>query len=323
NKNVRTFSNKGLSRESPDNVWLMKMVEETFSYLNISNINSVEVQKDGECGFACLTDPLCFSYNLEASVSKTGTRVCELLPSDKYNNSDKVFISQRFHHYRIQTPCSKGPCQNNGTCVAQYKKNSYVCVCKNGFEGKDCETGVKWRSSILRDNVFYQSHLNQFLTPAVGSHPQWLLCYRASFHDWHVHTFHNNCDGKRNTVTIVEAGQYVFGGYTDIPWESSGGWTSTPNAFLFSLHNTEGLAPFKSVVKMPNKAMYRCSSCGPMFGPGPDIYIADNAAINSNSEANFGYNNGYSVPSGVQNKETLLAGSHLFTPDEWEVFYLG
>ena len=101
-KNVRTFSNKGLSRESSDNVWLMNMVEETFSYLNISKINSVEVQKDGECGFACLTDPLCFSYNLEASVSKTGTRVCGLLPSGKYNNSDKVLISQRFHHYRIQ-----------------------------------------------------------------------------------------------------------------------------------------------------------------------------------------------------------------------------
>ena len=83
-------------------MWLMNMVEETFSYLNISKINSAEVKNDGECPFACLKEPMCFSYNLEASASKTGTRVCELLPSDKYNNSDEVIISQKFHHYSIQ-----------------------------------------------------------------------------------------------------------------------------------------------------------------------------------------------------------------------------
>lgn len=62
-ENVRTFSNKGLSRESSDNVRLMKMVEKHFP---ISEMNSFEVQTNGECGFACLTEPFCFSYNLEA-----------------------------------------------------------------------------------------------------------------------------------------------------------------------------------------------------------------------------------------------------------------
>ena len=99
---VRIFSNKGLHRESSDEMWMMNIVEETFSYLNISKVNSAEVQNNGECAFACLNEPMCFSYNLEASASKTGTRVCELLPSDKYNNSDKVIISQKFHHYSIQ-----------------------------------------------------------------------------------------------------------------------------------------------------------------------------------------------------------------------------
>ena len=99
---VRTFSNIGLYREYSDEMWLMNMVEETFSYLNISKINSTEVQNNGECAFACLKEPMCFSYNLEASASKTGTRVCELLPSDKYNNSDEVIISQKFNHYSIQ-----------------------------------------------------------------------------------------------------------------------------------------------------------------------------------------------------------------------------
>ena len=101
-KKARTFSNIGLYRESSDEMWLMNMVEETFSYLNITKINSAEVQNNGDCAFACLNEPMCFSYNLEARASKTGTRVCELLPSDKYNNSDEVIISQKFHHYSIQ-----------------------------------------------------------------------------------------------------------------------------------------------------------------------------------------------------------------------------
>ena len=73
-------------------------------------------------------------------------------------------------------------------------------------------------SAIIGGNAFYKNQLNQFLTPAVGSHPQWVLCYRASSYGWRISTFHSRCDGKRNTVTIIKTGQYVFGGYTDIPW---------------------------------------------------------------------------------------------------------
>ena len=76
-----------------------------------------------------------------------------------------------------------------------------------------------WKNSpILRGNAFYKSRLHEFLTPAVGSNPRWVLCYRASTHGWAASTFHSRCDGKLDTVTIIKTGQYVFGGYTDIPW---------------------------------------------------------------------------------------------------------
>ena len=102
---------------------------------------------------------------------------------------------------------------------------------------------------------------------------------------------------------------------------TSGGYASTSNAFIFSLRNKEGLGPFKSMVTRPSNAIYRTSSYGPAFGGGHDINIANNANSNTNSHTYFG--NSYSVPSGVQDKYTILAGTNKFTPDEVEVFYLG
>ena len=79
-------------------------------------------------------------------------------------------------------------------------------------------TGGLSFSTIIGGDVSYQSRLSQFLTSAVGLNPRWVLCYRASTHGWDVSTFHSRCDGKRDPVTIIKKGQYVFGGYTDIPW---------------------------------------------------------------------------------------------------------
>ena len=99
---VDPFFFKGLNRDSSEDVLLMMMVEETFSYLNIKKIISAQVEDGDECGFACAANPKCLSCNLEASISVTGTRRCELLPSDKYNNSDKFSKNDnKFHHYSI------------------------------------------------------------------------------------------------------------------------------------------------------------------------------------------------------------------------------
>ena len=97
------------------------------------------------------------------------------------------------------------------------------------------------------------------------------------------------------------------------------GHGSTSNAFIFSLRNKEGLGPFKSMVTSPSSAIYNFPSSGPTFGAGFDIYIANNANSNTNSYAYFGFS--YSVPSGVQDRYTILAGTSSFSLDEVEVFY--
>ena len=77
------------------------------------------------------------------------------------------------------------------------------------------------------------------------------------------------------------------------------------------------------MVKSPGQfAIYRNPDYGPIFGAGNDIYIVSNAnIINSNSYTHFGQS--YTPPSGVQDPNTVLAGTRRFSPDDWEVFYLG
>ena len=105
--------------------------------------------------------------------------------------------------------------------------------------------------------------------------------------------------------------------------ESSGGYAETPNAFIFSLNNSEGLAPFVSKVKEDNAnyAIERDSYYGPTFGDDLVIYL--DAADIQYSKAVLGVF--YSVPPSVKNTVTVtvLKGPGLnFSPDEVEVFYL-
>ena len=97
-------------------------------------------------------------------------------------------------------------------------------------------------------------------------------------------------------------------------------YSTSSKSFIFSLLDEEGLAPFKSMVTNTSFSVYRGSSCGPTFGGGHDIYIADNANQNPNSYTNFG--TFYSLPNNVTDRYTILAGTRYFSPDEVEVFYL-
>ena len=97
-----------------------------------------------------------------------------------------------------------------------------------------------------------------------------------------------------------------------------GGYGKTPNAFIFSLKNSEGLAPFMSKVKggFEPRAIYRHSDNGPAFGD--DLVIE---AKISQSRARLG--SFYSVPSSVKDSFAILKGPGLyFSPDKVEVFYL-
>ena len=91
---------------------------------------------------------------------------------------------------------------------------------------------------------------------------------------------------------------------------------NTLKAFIFSLENKERLPPFKCLAKNKRNAIYISSKYGPSFGQLPSLYII----LTRLSKAVIG--NPYSVPKEVTHRQTVLAGTSYFTPDDYEVFHL-
>ena len=96
-----------------------------------------------------------------------------------------------------------------------------------------------------------------------------------------------------------------------------GSFGNTPNAFIFSLNNSEGLAPFMSKVKPERKALaiYRDSDYGPYFGN--ELIIKAKISESTASLGSF-----YSVPASVKDGPAILKGRGQYSPGKVEVFYL-
>ena len=201
------------------------------------------------------------------------------------------------------------------------------------------------RNSSFEQNSFGQLNLNEYpIDPLsqilIGEQPSELyklcefsskdkfsLLYRASQDGFGSNNFHSKCDGKGNTLTILKANGFIFGGFTTKSWDSTSFWKSDPNAFLFSLTNKDN-KPCKMNIDQ-NKhqnAIYCHSYMGPSFGfsafgKGFDIHIVDRANIVKESYSNLGYT--YKQPRyafGTNEAQSFLAGSYKFQLSEIEVY---
>ena len=186
----------------------------------------------------------------------------------------------------------------------------------NYCEPKICITKkLTINSKILKDKE--KVYLLKLL-PKNLKRKKFKLIYRASVDSFSSYKFHQKCDNKGETITIVRSTMnHVFGGYTSIPWSTrSNNYVNDNNAFIFLLRSTRGNAPVKWTCKNPSNAVYHHSSYGPTFGGGFDFYLCDNCNTVNSSYANLG--NSYNGPT----DRNLLAGSYNFTVSDYEVYLL-
>ena len=147
------------------------------------------------------------------------------------------------------------------------------------------------------------------------------LLYRASQDGFAYNHFHSKCDGHANTLTILKANGFIFGGFTTASWQNSGGNKSDPNAFLFSLTNKDN-KPCK--MKIDSNQHHRAIHCSSVFGPTfgyNDIEISNNSNTNTDSKSKLGDAYKHSeYNAGTNEAQSFLAGSQYFQLSEIEVY---
>ena len=107
-------------------------------------------------------------------------------------------------------------------------------------------------------------------------------------------TFHCYCDGAFPTITVVyDTNGRKFGGYTSQSWSESkvgSSYCRDEFAFIFNLSNKQ---KYELTNKFDASAIYKYNSCGPTFGGGNDLCIANSCTGNTSSYVNKNsYNTG-------------------------------
>ena len=141
------------------------------------------------------------------------------------------------------------------------------------------------------------------------------LLFSSNIHEKSTKTFHENCDGKNNTLVLIESDtDRRFGGFTKLPWSSKEGWVEgNGNDFIFSLNK-------KSFFKNNSRkdcAIYNHPNCFPCFGGGCDIGLLGNCFVDNQSAHSY-FQFSYGVGEVLdENSHFYFAGS-----DEYQVLKL-
>ena len=135
------------------------------------------------------------------------------------------------------------------------------------------------------------------------------LIFKASRDGYKSIDFHKKCDWITNTVTfIVSSTGRIFGGFTDVSWDSESDAKEGSNGFIFSLDNME------IYYNINVKFNIRClAEYGPIFG-NFDLFISDNCNRNKSFINSYAYD--------TFGKENILNGSNFFYVEDYEVYKL-
>jgi hypothetical protein len=105
---------------------------------------------------------------------------------------------------------------------------TYILIVKVKDSGKSSKFSTLWTQDE-ETNFMFSEVIPEGMTIE--------LLYRGSRDGFNASSFHNKCDHNGTTLTVAKSNIYqrVFGGYTQISWDTNGYWQQDDNAFLFSV----------------------------------------------------------------------------------------
>ncbi|KAI9335717.1 hypothetical protein BDR26DRAFT_1009167 [Obelidium mucronatum] len=131
------------------------------------------------------------------------------------------------------------------------------------------------------------------------------LLFRGSGSGFSARAFHEACDGKVNTVTLIKlANGKLVGGYGDSAWSSEEEDIPVKEAFLFSIKfKNQGVMVLDIHALNPEVKEFQMAGLhgyGPAFGSGHDLCICKNKC---SSQLGCGY-----LGNGITSAEFLVQG---------------
>ena len=173
-------------------------------------------------------------------------------------------------------------------------------------------------AGLFKSKILSSNHPIQLIKLCeFNSKDTFKLLYRASQDEFASNDFHSKCDGIPNTLTILKANGFIFGGFTSATWDEAG-FKSDPNAFLFSLTNKDNKPCKMKINQNQHKTAIYCSALyGPTFGD--DICIGSNKTMYSYSNLSNTYQHPQYVYRSNEAK-SFLAGTQRFQLSEIEVY---
>ena len=91
-----------LQRDPNRQLSYARFIEHFHRVLDVPKIEGVAFQAGRQCLLRCLNNDRCFSTNIGAFRLPNGNISCDLLPTDKYNASEKFKVNNSFYHYSIK-----------------------------------------------------------------------------------------------------------------------------------------------------------------------------------------------------------------------------
>jgi hypothetical protein len=151
------------------------------------------------------------------------------------------------------------------------------------------------------------------------------LLYRATRDGFTASAFHEKCDEKENTITIIKTNDNnVFGGYTAAKWTSSYSYMADTKAFILSVRRKGISCNHKFMIKDANYAIHGHPSYGLRFGQGQaswnntdDIVVEDKSNIGSSTKLGTSY---HYPPENGDGKLFLAGSQNKWLTTEIEVY---
>ena len=134
----------------------------------------------------------------------------------------------------------EGLCENTNYEIKLYSSNDNNNEPLNKSIKTLCGIIFDNNSLIIGNNKEYSNILKNWINPYKNIRGE--LLYRLTRDGPLYQAFHNRCDNKGPTLTLInDENNLITGGFTPLNWDSNSEWKRDNETFLFNLSNKKNI----------------------------------------------------------------------------------